>query len=128
MFSRTVEQGSFQLKSQPAEEWIARLGKVDDPNLPTHDVDLAFSHNVLHHIEYGDVYLKALASYLKPKGWVAIIDRNNKHSSDSPHQSDRKLPIALDQTKQWMTAVGFEVAEEFNLFEDKYFVIFSRNL
>ncbi len=105
----------------------AILGQFDDPNLPTRDVDLAFIHNVLHHIEHREAYLKTLASYLKPKGRVAIIDRDDLHGHGSPHRDEPEMHITLDQVKEWMAAAGFGVAEEFDLFEDKYFLIFSRN-
>ena len=36
-------------------------GEFSDPKLPAHDVDLGFFHDVLHHIENRQAYLKALA-------------------------------------------------------------------
>ena len=97
------------------------LGKVDDPNLPTHDVDLAFSHNVLHHIRHVDVYVKTLASYLKPAGRIVVIDRIEGHK-DQP-----EMQITVEEVKQWMAAAGFHLAEEFDLFEDKFFSVFAQN-
>lgn len=50
------------------------LGKVDDPMLPDHDVDLAFLCHSYHHIENREAYFELLRSYLKPRGHLAIID------------------------------------------------------
>ncbi len=100
-------------------------GGFNDPNLPAQDVDLALIHDVLHHIEHREVYLKALTSYLTLEGRVAIIDFNKDHP-DAPHRDDPALQITLEQVKQWMAAVGFEVVQEFTLFERKFFVVFSR--
>ncbi len=39
------------------------LGEFTDPKLPSSDVDVAFMHDVLHHIEDRAGYLKAVAKY-----------------------------------------------------------------
>ena len=65
------------------------LGQFNDPGLTTHEVDVAFLHNVLHHIEQREVYLKALVSYLKPEGRIAVIDLIKDHP-DSPHKDQRR--------------------------------------
>ncbi len=49
------------------------LAKLDDPNLPKNQVDVAFFHDVLHNMNDRQAYLEVLASYLKPSGRVAII-------------------------------------------------------
>ena len=74
-------------------------------------VDLAFIHDVLHHIEHREAYLKTLTSYLAPGGRVAIIDFNKNHP-DSAHQNNPELQITLEQVKGWMGAAGFEISEE----------------
>ena len=37
------------------------LGKFDDPAIPARDVDIAFFHDVFHHIEKRQEYLRALS-------------------------------------------------------------------
>lgn len=101
------------------------LGGINDPNLPNKNVDLAFIHDVLHHIEYREAYLKTLISYLAPGGRVAIIDFDKNHP-DSAHQNKPDLQITLKEVKGWMGAVGFEISEEFFLFKEKFFVVFSK--
>lgn len=101
------------------------LGSFDDPNLPKKDVDLAFIHDVLHHIKNREAYLKRLTSYLAPGGRVAIIDFDKNHP-DSAHQNKPELQITLEQVKGWMSVAGFKISKEIVLFEEKFFVVFSK--
>ena len=52
------------------------LGKFTDPALPARDVDVAFFHDVLHHVENRAAYLKSVAGYLKPGGRIVVIEFN----------------------------------------------------
>ena len=61
-------------------------GEVDDPKLPEL-VDVAFFHDVLHHIEHRAVFLQSLAKYIKPDGRLAIIDIDKDHPRAS-HKDD----------------------------------------
>jgi ubiquinone/menaquinone biosynthesis C-methylase UbiE len=99
------------------------LGKFTDPNLPGVDVDLAFINDVLHHIEDRAGYLKSLARYLKPSGRIAVIDF---YPDLGGHKNEPALQITKDQTAAWMNAIGFKPVEEFALFNDKWFVVYSR--
>ena len=54
------------------------LGTPTDPKLPTRAVDLALMHDVLHHVEQRQAYLKAVAQYLKPAGRIAVVEFNPK--------------------------------------------------
>jgi len=96
------------------------LGVDDDPNLPVKDVDVAFFHRVLHMIEHRQAYLNATAKYLKPDGRIVVIDKNREQSPDSwmwLNQSD---------VDTWMAAIGFYPAEQFSVFDDRYFVAYQR--
>ena len=96
------------------------LGEYDDPKLPVKDVDVAFFHRVLHMIEHRQAYLNATAKYLKPDGRVVVIDKNREKSPDSwmwLNQSD---------VDTWMAAIGFYPAEQFPVFDDRYFVSYQR--
>ena len=125
-----IEQGLLDHINQQATQENIRnvqtvLGKFDDPNLPIRQVDLAFFHDVLHHIENRGAYLKAVVSYLKPTGRVAIIELD-KTRPDVPHSNEPELQVGKEQVNQWMAAAGFHPAEEFNLFEDKWFIVYAR--
>lgn len=100
------------------------LGKFADPSLPAPDVDVAFFHDVLHHVQDRAGYLKNLARYVKPGGRVAIIDLTPE---GSPHRAQPELVVARDQATAWMADAGFKPVEEItDLFTDKWFVVYSR--
>ena len=99
------------------------LGKFTDPSLPARDVDVAFFHDVLHHVENRAAYIKSVAGYLKPGGRIVVIEFN---PGDSPHKDQPALVVSKEQAAQWMSAAGFASAEDVNLFPDKWFAIFAR--
>jgi arsenite methyltransferase len=99
------------------------LGEFTDPKLPSPDVDVAFMHDVLHHIENRSTYVKSLARYLKPGARLAIIDY---HPSLSPHRGQPSLTVAKDQAAAWLSEVGFKPVREVALFPDKWFVVYAR--
>jgi ubiquinone/menaquinone biosynthesis C-methylase UbiE len=99
------------------------LGKYDDPNLPVRNVDAALIYDVLHHIKDREQYLKALVGYLSPTGRIAIVDfvpGKGGHAKDADQQ------IGKPQVDAWMAAAGLKPTAEIALFDDKYFVIYSR--
>ena len=100
------------------------LGQYDDPKLPE-KVDLAFFHDVLHHIDHRDAYLKKVASYLKPNGRIAIIELD-ADKPDASHRDDPKLQVRRPEVETWMQAAGLKKLAEHNLFEDKWFVVYGR--
>ena len=67
------------------------LGEFTDPKLPARDVDVAFFHDVLHHIENRAAYLKSVAGYLKPGGRIVVIEFN---PGDSPHKAEPSLIVS----------------------------------
>ena len=95
------------------------LGEFTDPKLPVRNLDLAFFHNVLHHIEGRQAYLETLSGYMNPNARIVIIDLVEGHK-------EPEMQMKLDQVKEWMTAIGFEMTAEYSLFEDRFFTIFSR--
>ena len=99
------------------------LGKFTDPSLPGRDVDLAFINDTLHHIEDRETYLKNLVRYLKASGRIAVIDF---HPERGPHKNDPALQVTKEQMNAWMKELGFKAAEEFALFSDNWFVVYSR--
>ena len=100
------------------------LGKFSDPALPAKDVDVAFFHDVLHHIEDRAGYLKNLATYVKPSGRIVVIDLDPVTGS---HSKDPKLRLTKEQVAAWMADAGFKPVEEFKIFDDKWFVVYGRS-
>ena len=99
------------------------LGTPTDPKLPTRSVDVALLHDVLHHVEQRQAYLKAVSTYLKPTGRIAVVEF---HATDSPHKNDPALIVSKEQGAALMAEAGFVPAEEVALFPDKWFVLYKR--
>ena len=110
-------------KAENVKNVVTVLGKFTDPALPARDVDVAFFHDVLHHVENRTAYLKSVAGYVKPGGRVVVIEFN---PGDSPHKAEPQLVVSKEQTAAWMADVGFVPAEDVQLFNDKWFVVYRR--
>jgi ubiquinone/menaquinone biosynthesis C-methylase UbiE len=95
------------------------LGVYDDPKLPVKNVDVAFFHRVLHMIEHRQAYLNNVVKYLKPDGRIVIIDKN-------PEQSENWMWLKQSDVDTWMAALSFYPVDKFNLFDDRYFVVYQR--
>jgi arsenite methyltransferase len=103
------------------------LGEFDDPKLPARNVDLAFINDVLHHIQNRAAYLKALGTYIKPTGRIAIIEMN-KNDPNTPHKNQPELLVAREDILKWMSDAGFKLVDEHpDLFPGtKWFLIFGK--
>ena len=116
------------LEKRAKEEQVSNaraiLGQYDDPMLPE-KVDLAFFHDVLHHIDHRDAYLKKVASYLKPNGRIAIIELD-ADKPDASHRDDPKLQVRRPEVQAWMEAAGLQKIGEYDLFTDKWFVVYGK--
>lgn len=128
VYAVDIDQGLVDHIAKRAKENQAMnvrpvLGQFTDPKLPARDVDLAFIYDVLHHIENRAEYLKNLAPYLKATGRIAVIDF---FPELGPHKNDKALQITRDETKAWMAAAGFKPVAEHVLYDDKWFVVYSR--
>ena len=110
-------------KAENVTNIVPVLGKFTDPSLPAHDVDLAFFHDVLHHVENRAAYLKSVAGYLKPGGRIVVIEFN---PGDSPHKAEPALVVSKEQATAWMADAGLVLGEDIRLFPDKYFVVYRR--
>jgi ubiquinone/menaquinone biosynthesis C-methylase UbiE len=98
------------------------LGTPSDPQLPA-NVDVAFMHDVLHHVSDRAAYLKAAARYVKPGGRFVIIDPD---PAVGPHKGDPTLVVSKAQANEWMKAAGFVPRDDVAMFTDRWFVIYDR--
>ena len=98
-------------------------GAFTDPNLPAPDVDVAFMHDVVHHIDNRPAYFRTLARYLKPGARVAVIDY---HAEQSPHRGEPALVVSKEQGAFWLADAGLKAVEDVPLFDDKWFVVYRR--
>jgi len=128
IYAVDIEQGLVdhivgKAMEQKADNVSGVLGQFTDPKLPSHDLDVAFIYDVLHHIEDRLEYLKNLATYLKPAGRIAVIDF---YPELGPHKNDPSLQVTKDQSKAWMAAIGFKPVAEHQLYDDKWYVVYAR--
>lgn len=110
-------------KAEGVTNLVPVLGQFTDPSLPARDVDVAFFHDVLHHVEDRQAYLRSVAGYVKPDGRIVVIDID---PAQSPHRDQPELVVSKEQTAAWMAAAGFVPAEDVSLFDDKWFVVYRR--
>jgi ubiquinone/menaquinone biosynthesis C-methylase UbiE len=115
------------IRNRSREQGVANvvpvLGLPADPSLPVREIDVAFFHDVLHHVADRAAYLTSVARYLKPDGRVAIIEYG---AGQSPHRDQPELVVTKEQAAAWLAAAGLAPAEEFDLFTDKWFVVYER--
>lgn len=135
VYAVDVEQGLVDYTAQRAKEENlgniqAILGEFDDPKLPSRDVDLAFFHDVLHHIEHREAYLKTLISYLKPTARIVLIEidpENPQHPHQEHVEKEHGMQLSKESVTHWLVALGFHAGPEFDLFKgEKWFVIYER--
>ena len=112
-----------KVKDQQMSNVHPILGRFRDPALPAADVDVAFMHDVLHHIEDRAAYLKQVTRYLKPGGRIALVEFDGPKG---PHRDNPELQVTLDELNAWMADVGFFKSAEYPLSDDKYYVVYSR--
>lgn len=101
------------------------LGRFEDPRLPRGDVDVAFFHDVLHHIADRGPYLQTTASYLRPGGRIVVVDYD-MNVPGVPHSNQPEMLIGPDQVDGWMRAAGLELTRTVDMFDDKFFVIYTK--
>ncbi len=97
----------------------------DDTKLPPASVDLVFVCDTYHHFEFPQKTMVSIARALKPGGRVALLDfeRIEGKSSDwiMGHVRAGK-EVFLKEIED----AGFEFVEEFDLFEENYFVVLRK--
>lgn len=101
------------------------LGEFEDPKLPRNDIDVAFFHDVLHHIEDRGPYLQKTASYLKPGGRIVVVDYD-KNLPGNPHANQPEMLISPADVDGWMAAAGLRLTRRVEMFEDKFYVIYTK--
>jgi ubiquinone/menaquinone biosynthesis C-methylase UbiE len=129
VYAVEIDKGYFPIIGEKAKEaHVANvqtvLGEFGDPKLPASDVDVAFFHDVLHHIEDRAGYLKNVSRYVKPLGRVVVIDLK---AEQSPHKDQPNLIVSEEQVTGWLKSAGFNKVERVeSVFPDKFFLIYSR--
>jgi arsenite methyltransferase len=125
-----VDEGFMPIIEQKAREQgvsnvRAVLGQFTDPRLPRRDVDVAFFHDVLHHIEQREAYLVTLASYMESGSRIVVVDYNGDVQG-IPHSNQPEMVIRPAEVARWMDAAGFDATREIDMFDDKFFVVYTK--
>ena len=133
VYSVDIDKGLLEYINQRAkQENIANIrtvaGKFDDPAIPAKDVDMAFFHDVFHHIEHRQAYLKTLSNYIKPNGMIAMVEMD-KNDPKTPHKDQPEMLVSRADVDKWMAEAGFRPMKEFpELFPGtKWFVIYQKS-
>lgn len=101
------------------------LAESLDPKLPRYDVDVAFFHHVLHHVQYRQAYLIALAQYMQRGSRIVVVDYDMSVAG-GPHSDQPGMLIGPDQVVTWLRNAGFAQTQKFDLFEDRFFLVFTK--
>jgi len=56
---------------------------------------------------------------------VVVVDYRGGRPG-APHGDQPELQITLPQLREWMRVAGFELTQEFDLFDEKFFVVFTK--
>src|SRR5688500_5708673 len=83
VYAVEIDRGFFPFIERRAKEaGVANVqtvaGAFTDPNLPAADVDVAFMHDVVHHIENRPEYFRNIARYLKPGARIAVSSEERR--------------------------------------------------
>jgi SAM-dependent methyltransferase len=125
-----VDEGFLPIIEQKAREQRVGnvrpvLGEFTDPRLPRTDVEVAFFHDVLHHIEQREAYIRTLATYMAPGSRIVVVDYNG-NVQGVPHANQPEMLIRPEEVARWMADAGFDVTREIDMFDDKFFVIYTK--
>jgi ubiquinone/menaquinone biosynthesis C-methylase UbiE len=127
VYAADIDAGLIDhLKQRAENEGLANLkpvlGKPDDPLLPPASIDLVFICDVIHHIENRGPYYRKLATALRPRGRVAIVDF---HKRELPVGPPPAMKIAKADMVAELEHAGFKLSREFDFLPYQYFLIFE---
>ncbi|RMF93085.1 MAG: methyltransferase domain-containing protein [Planctomycetota bacterium] len=94
VFSEEISEDLVRgLRSQAAERELPQvvpvLGTVESPCLPESSVDLAYMHQVYHHVTKPHEMLQAIWKSLKPGGYFVVVDRRRGTLQDWVPREER---------------------------------------
>jgi hypothetical protein len=67
----------------------------------------------------------ALAQYMSVGSRIVVVDYD-MNVEGVPHSNEPAMLISPDQVAEWMRAAGFEPTREIDMFDDKFFVIYTK--
>ena len=127
VYAVDIDRGFFaHIESRATEAGVGNvqtvLGEFTDPRLPARDVDVAFFHDVLHHIENRPAYYLKPKKALKPGGRIVNIDFYKKPLPVGPPVS---MKLSEEEVQAEFQKAGFELAKSFDFLPYQYFLVFE---
>ena len=109
---KIVAFGAAKAKKNGLKNLEFRQGDLQKPPIEPGSVDLAILSQALHHAEEPGKAIAAVASILKSKGMVMILDLA-KHNFERAHElyGDRWLGFAESDLHRWLEEAGFKNIE-----------------
>lgn len=98
---------------------------ADDSKLPENSVDVVFICDTYHHFEFPQKTMASIHRALKPGGKLVIIDFERIEGVSSDWIMGH-VRAGREVFQQEIESVGFELAEELDLFKENYFLVFGK--
>lgn len=99
----------------------------DDAKLPPNSVDVVFLCDTYHHFEYPAKTMKSIHEALKPDGRLYLLDFERIEGKSSDWILGH-VRAGKEVFQSEVEAVGFELEEELDLFEENYFLCFKKKV
>lgn len=91
---------------------------------------MVWFHDVFHAVEHKEAFLKALVSYMKPTGRIAITDWVKTDRNALNFHDTLDILLGEEEAKQLLAAVGFQPMQEIEGFSlsgiKQWYIIFAR--
>ena len=100
------------------------LGKVNDPKLPTAQIDLLLMVDVYHEFSHPESMLWGIRESLKPEGVVALLEYREE-DPDVPIKPLHKM--SKRQIMKEYEANGFKLVREYNKLPWQHLMFFARD-
>ena len=98
------------------------LGRIDNPGLDTHSVDLAFIVDAYHEFSHPREMGEAIFAALRPDGYLVIVE-DRAEEDDSGWKLHQ---IAEAQVRKEITALGFTWLRTESFLPQQHFLVFSK--
>ena len=99
------------------------LGKIDNPNLPSSSIDLAFMVDAYHEFEYPREMMQGVVSALKLGGRVVLVE----YRKENPMIPIKPLhKMTQRQVKKEMQAVGLTWTQTQEFLPEQHFMVFKK--
>jgi ubiquinone/menaquinone biosynthesis C-methylase UbiE len=103
-------------------QMVPVLASPENPNLPSHGVDLVLIVDTWHHIDDRLQYLMTLAAGLKPGGRVAVVDFKKGDFPVGPKDAHK---LTADRVSREFAGAGWKLAMQWDELPYQYVLVFT---